>query len=88
MTERIVAAALKMGEMTISVLPPGRHHTIFWELAKHFPDIRCPPPNDQGFLTDNGRFIGREEAVEVAKASGQIERPKYQPNQLFSEDLW
>jgi len=40
---------------------------------------------DQGFITSLGRFVGREEAADVALAAGQVaESVKI----LFSEDLW
>jgi hypothetical protein len=41
----------------------------------------------QGFYTSAGRFVDRVEAVEIAKAAGQITEPKWPP-QLYSEDLW
>lgn len=45
---------------------------------------------DQGFLTNKGRFVGRIEAMEIAKKQGQIIRLSGSPNAdiLFSEDLY
>lgn len=45
---------------------------------------------DQGFLTNKGRFVGRIEAMEIAKEQGQIIRLSGSPNAdiLFSEDLY
>lgn len=45
---------------------------------------------EQGFLTNKGRFIGREEAMKIAKEQGQIIRLSGSPNAniLFSEDLY
>lgn len=45
---------------------------------------------DQGFLTNKGRFIGRIEAMEIAKEQGQVIRLSGSPNPdiLFSEDLY
>ncbi len=44
----------------------------------------------QGFLTSTGRFVGREEALRIATAAGQlIGRTKHRPlDKLMSEDLW
>lgn len=45
---------------------------------------------EQGFLTNKGRFVGREEALKIAKEQGQILRLSGSPNPdiLFSEDLY
>ena len=45
---------------------------------------------DQGFLTNKGRFVGRIEAMEIAKEQGQVIRLSGSPNTdiLFSEDLY
>ena len=40
---------------------------------------------EQGFLTNKNRFVGREEAAEIAFAAGQTEEPL---RRLFSEDLY
>src|SRR5208282_4769768 len=49
-------------------------------------------PNSEGFVTDSGRFIGRNEAWNVAKVSGQSNRTiqghgKFRPETLTSEDI-
>lgn len=45
---------------------------------------------EQGFLTNKGRFVGREDAMRIAKEQGQIIRLSGSPNAdiLFSEDLY
>ena len=45
---------------------------------------------EQGFLTNKGRFVGREEAMKIAKEQNQIIRLSGSPNSdiLFSEDLY
>jgi hypothetical protein len=40
---------------------------------------------EQGFLTNDNRFVERAEAAEIAFASGQI---KVEKTYLFSEDVW
>ena len=89
MAERIVAAALKVGSMIISAPPPARHHTllhaVFNTYGKRGPMIKA---TDQGFLTSDGRFVDRDEGAKIAIDAEQIIKTKFQPNHLFSEDLW
>lgn len=42
----------------------------------------------QGFLTNFNRFVDRKEAVGIAEEAGQIINDQYNPNQLFSEDIY
>lgn len=42
----------------------------------------------QGFLTSRNRFVDRKEAAIIAIASGQIIKPEYEDNTLFSEDIY
>jgi hypothetical protein len=44
--------------------------------------------HESGFLTSKNRFVGREEALKIAIAAGQIERGLYSQIELFSEDLF
>jgi hypothetical protein len=68
----------------VSAPPPARHHNLFiaWD--------RLGSPDESGFLTSTGRFVGREEALKIALASGQpmIDHAGRHPDWLFSEDLW
>ena len=43
-------------------------------------------PNDQGFYTSKGRFVTREEGLEIARAAGQVD--KIIGGVLTSEDLY
>jgi len=45
---------------------------------------------DQAFITNFGRWVSREEALEIALRTGQlnIKNKKGGSTQLFSEDLW
>jgi hypothetical protein len=43
--------------------------------------------DEQGFVTSDGRFVGRKQAGCIAILAGQIERLKWPPL-LYSEDLW
>ena len=54
-----------------------------------------PRAADEGFLTSEGKFVGRHQAMKIAVGSGQIKKPAastYEegedPEALHSEDLW
>lgn len=78
--ETIVDAAVKTNKGEIFV--GRRHHLI---LEKHYPHTKG---GIQGFLTSEGRFVTREEALQIALAAGQIKEKKYDKSRLFSEELW
>jgi hypothetical protein len=88
-TQVIVAAAceLRTGEIVVGV----RH----WDMIMHGQAVGMAANyargSTQGFIDNRGSFLGREEALEVAKKAGQINRfrKKTQPeDKLFSEDLY
>lgn len=93
MSETIVAAAMlyaleghedpRAVPVIVSAPPPARHHNLF---ALAHPR----KPTESGFLTSSGRFVGREEGLRIALASGQpmIDHPSRHSTRLFSEDLW
>lgn len=92
MNERIVSAAIRFGDLILSVRRPGRHHDILALLSTWRPSGM----QVQGFITSDGRFVGRREARNIAHAAGQIieseivdgiPRKRNHP-ELFSEDLW
>ncbi|TPM67433.1 hypothetical protein [Mesorhizobium sp. B2-2-1] len=86
MSERIISVAMRVGGLVISMPQPARHHTVLHEMDAQGISPFVHPIN-QGFITDTGRFVEREEAVGLAKASGQIDKPRWPPL-LYSEDLW
>jgi hypothetical protein len=91
--EVIVAAALRAGDLILTVERPGRHHSVF-----HAADAAGLPHGyyDQGFLTSTGRFVEREEARKIAEAANQLIACQGQDGvpfvrqhrDLFSEDVW
>lgn len=102
--ERIVCSACQVfvdtrdgtdedGSKIIHTVYGLRHYDLFMhkqldELEKNY---KYPLLNwEQGFLTNKGRFIGRKEAMEIAKAQNQVIRLSGSPNSdlLFSEDLY
>jgi hypothetical protein len=57
----------------------GKRHDIILNAAKGALKL-----GEQGFVTDSGEFVTREEAARIAFECGQIKEPK---KKLFSEDL-
>ena len=73
----INAAILKDG-----IIYTGRRHHLIIQShpSKFFIDCK------QGFITEEGRFVDREEGLRIAIECNQLIRePKFE---LFSEDLW
>jgi len=73
--------------VTVTAPPPARHATLLHPVAH---DLMIGP-DDQGFLTSTGRFVGRREALRIVIAAKQpqIDHPSRNAGgQLFSEDLW
>jgi hypothetical protein len=104
-TERIERAAILINGEIWSVPPPGRHHTVIWlycydcappdnaeEWQRIFngPQLRkYDQASPQGFVTNTGRFVEREEAWDIAMAADQIiKRVGGDEGRLFSENLW
>jgi hypothetical protein len=89
--ETIVSAAIKYGDLIGSVPAPGRHHDVIRAWADRA-RLVTRGKDEQGFTTSTGRFVGREEAMQIAVAAGQVD-PKNRKidtgsPDLFSEDLW
>ncbi len=83
--ELITAAAIKIDNNIYSLPAPARHDDVRMMLKNK--GIKSVT-GLQGFITNTGRFVDREEAARLALASGQIKALKFQKNELFSEDLW
>lgn len=58
-----------------------RHNDILTRFGK---DVLCVI--QQGFYTSFGRFVNREEALQIAKEAGQV--GETDDKQLYSEDLY
>jgi len=89
--ETIVRAALAISEKSssnvvfiLSKSRPARHHHLILEAVTERGMSLIG--SEQGFLTSTGRFVGREEAREIAFACGQVQ--KTVSRTLTSEDLW
>ena len=87
-SERIAATALLKLEKIWTLPIPARHHHLIQSVAALAPESLPVRADEQGFLTDSGRFVSREEGLTIARQSGQI-RSKHPPMwQLCSEDMW
>jgi hypothetical protein len=86
--ERIVAVAIRVNGLTVSLPPPARHVNVLKLLRETFGEKRGDAlPRDQGFITTSGRYVGRLDAFLIARDNGQSKRTTGSM-ELFSEDLW
>lgn len=86
MITKIVGVAVRYNEQTFSLPAPNRHHNVLYMIGK------ISGSHEEGFVLDDGTFIGRIGAMQLAKDNGQLNRREgenyYQGPELFSEDLW
>jgi len=85
MNETIEAAAILQNG---KIYKGFRHHLIIRDIVKEL-NIK-PVTGEQGFVTNSGRFVEREEALKIALAANQIkiENKIGNKNILFSEEVW
>jgi len=85
----IVSAAIRKNGIIYSVEKPGRHHNIIHNTPKL--EVGKPASyvidGEQGFLTDEGKFLNRNDSENHARACGQLVG-KLIGSVLTSEDLW
>lgn len=81
--EEIEQVAIRIGAVHICGPAPLRHGDLIILLN----ELLITQPDDQGFVTNAGRYVGREEARKIAIASKQVRATTHQ-TELFSEDLW
>lgn len=88
--EKIVGVAMLLRDGEVLKKPkPNRHHNIFRDYFEEHGTGPFGPT--QGFITNRGRFVDREEAWKIAEAAGQlIERAPTdgRGGTLYSEDVW
>lgn len=84
---RVARAAIIFEGLLYTLEPPSRHHHIIHSIAS-FLDRTSVGENEQGFVDEAGVFMDRVEALDVARAAGQLlpDRPVFR--ELFSENLW
>lgn len=81
---KIEAAAVRVDGVTYTLPRPARHFHVLQEVAKAGVRARL---DQQGFVTDCGRFLTRKQARGVADKAGQLKGPLI-GSVLTSEDLW
>ena len=89
--ERIVAAAIQIEGLTISLPQPARHGQVHAACDAASIERDTYLRGTQGFLTSTGRFVNRVMAKQIAHIAGQPQmRPENQRSHrdLYSEDLW
>lgn len=87
--ERIAAAAIKHGDGRVFQLPPPKRHTDVMCLMIDQDSWYDEEKQTQGFVTDLGRFVTREEALPIAQDAGQIiRRCGGDHYMLTSEGVW
>ena len=80
----IYAVAIKSDAGQVyNLVAPARHHDVLAVMKEG-----GAKPKEQGFLDDQGRFVGREEARKIAEEAGQLLERAIQSPDLFSEDVW
>lgn len=62
------------------------HSEIIFDLVTN-KKAKLPLEGEQGFVTDKGKFLSREDAAIEALQCGQITKLSYCTTRLFSEDL-
>jgi len=69
----------------------GRRHSNCYHIAHVLTGgLRkdLPQKDEEGFLTNKTRFVGRHEAAEIAFVARQINERTTHPRGLYSEDLY
>jgi hypothetical protein len=92
----IAAAALRVGHVIITLPPPARHSHLIRACAHVGYEEFDRNAYEQGFVTNDGTFVTRAEAMQIARAQGQLipRRGGYLEGaisdsaELYSEDLW
>lgn len=85
----ITHVAVRFQGKVFSLPRPYRHHHIIRVICYLDSDVDCVDAHgdDQGFLTDEGQYLTRNESEQHARACGQLTRPII-GGVLTSEDLW
>jgi len=84
----ITHVAIKTEDEVVWSLPsPNRHHDVINHIYEHRQDKKMVI-GEQGFLNNEGVFLDRKEALDIAVQANQLIRKTFPENELFSEDLW
>ena len=88
--EWIVKAAVKDRHDNIYTKdPPADHSQIIYVMVDQYKcTLLDTTPNNQGFITNTGRFVNRYEARNIALSAGQIKNFNTLSDQLFANDIF
>lgn len=67
------------------VIYTGKRH---WNIFQDYGSDGSLRDGEQGFITDTGEFVNREEAWNIAQECGQMTRQTGGWGTLYSEDLY
>jgi hypothetical protein len=92
--ERVETAAIYLADGRVFTTPrPGRHLDVVQEVIAALGRDEwhaVEEHHQQGFVTSEGYFVGREAAWQLAEEAGQLLdcAPTGPRGTLFSEDIW
>ena len=81
--EKIFKSAIKQSN---KVYVGKRHSDVIRIMVKD--GFSIPIKGIQGFVTEDGKFLNREESAKVALKNKQIKKLKFSKTKLYSEDLY
>lgn len=85
----IVGVAIQSPTGQVWSLPaPNRHHHLFPVICDATGMKFVPSSWQQGFVTNDGQFVGRIPARVIAHEAGQLLPRASKRVELFSEDVW
>lgn len=84
---RIVGSAIFHEGRIFWLEAPARHGDVMAALVK-IGQQRSAIEGDQGFVTQNGDFLNRTEARQMAERYELLKPNARQHVELFSEDIW
>ena len=85
--EIIVGVTITVDGVIRQLPRPYRHHHVI-EMVYVDSGFRPVTTEDQGFFTNTGRYLNREEALVVAKKANQLLPRHHHATELFSESVW
>lgn len=91
--ELIICAATKFFNITDPdidlIIPSVRHYDLISDEILGNIEYDEWEEEEQGFLTNFGRFVDRKEALKIAKENNQVKYSiGYDPDELYSEMLY
>jgi len=88
-TTKILGVAVKFNKIMVCLPAHNRHSSCFEYATKVLGIDYCGCAADnQGFYTNDGLFLDRKQAFDLAKKENQIINPDNVSGILFSENLW